>query len=37
MKHDMNPPDGLDHGDEVLAELRGGGERHEDLVLPAVG
>ena len=33
----MTLPDSLDHGDEVLAELRRGGERHEDLVLPAVG
>ena len=32
----MNPPDSLDHGDQVLAELCRGGERHEDLVLPAV-
>ena len=36
-KQDNNPPDSLDHGDQVLAELRRGGERHEDLVLPAVG
>ena len=37
MTYDMNPPDSLDHGDQMLAELCRGGERHEDLVLPAVG
>ena len=32
-----SPPDGLDHGDQMLAELRCGRKRHEDLVLPPVG